>query len=208
MEYTLISALAGVAAGPITYTSWAFLTRRRTGEKAAYKKADLKIITLWSVICALGFAAAAFLSASLAQGLYIMFCFSICLCLAAVDLKTRRLPNSLLILLFLAKTVYIIAGPGIAKLPDALIGMAVLFIIFLLPVITGKQMGIGDAKFAAVAGYTVGAGGLYLMAAAFTVSMVLIFLGLLIFGKGGLKTVIPMGPVISASILIPLFLHI
>lgn len=125
-----------------------------------------------------------------------------------IDLAIRRIPNELLAIVLIVSLICNIASPLVygESLKNAaamcVIGLVVGFVLFLLPQKFGIYIGSGDIKLSAVIGFALGAVG-YLQAMVIMALIMLIYLLiLLITKKGGMKTMAPMGPALSAGAII------
>lgn len=135
--------------------------------------------------------------------------------LAVIDIRTRRLPNPITLPSYpIGVALLGVAVPfvqdGPARFVHALIGMAGLYVFFLvLFLIYPKGMGFGDVKLAGLLG-------LYLGWFGFGVLIVGAFLGYILGGVYGLgailagratrKTAIPFGPFMIAGALLAVFI--
>lgn len=134
--------------------------------------------------------------------------------LTVVDVRTRRLPDAITLPSYPAGVILLglaalFVDNGLSRLVSALIGMAALYLAFLvLFVIYPKGMGFGDVKLAGILG-------LYLGWFGAAVLLVGAFLGYLLGGVYGLvaviagratrKSAIPFGPFMIAGALLAIF---
>lgn len=122
--------------------------------------------------------------------------------IAVVDALIRKIPNSLLLTMIIIQVPYIVYDCIAVKSPEPLFLAFVGFIIgFASCAVPSKKLpiGSGDTKYCALIGGTLGLT-LYMQS---IILMGLIGLVILIYlkvsKKGGVKTMIPMGPLISFS---------
>jgi len=130
-----------------------------------------------------------------------IFIFSVCLCISAVDIVIRKIPNILVLALF-AAALLLMWNTSFAHFGDHLTGMAAGAGLFLAPFLIGKRSGSGDIKYAAAIGIFLG---LYYSLLAFVIMSALFFLYtsvLFLTKKGGFKTKIALGPYMSAGFFI------
>ncbi len=140
------------------------------------------------------------------QMVEILFALCACLMLSAVDFCIRLIPNPMLIALFAGEFVFLYIRNGFADIPLHLLGSALGAVIFLLPCLIKQQAGMGDVKLSATIGFYLG---VYHTIAALAIMSVLCLLYtayLVITRKGTLKTMVSLGPYLSAGFIIALAL--
>lgn len=131
-----------------------------------------------------------------------------------IDIAIRRIPNELLATLLICSLVCNIANPLIYngnlknQVVMCILGLVVGFVVFLLPQKLGIYIGSGDIKLSAVIGFSLGVLGYLQAMVIMAVIMVIYLLILLITKRGGLKTMAPMGPALSAGAVITVLLPI
>ena len=133
---------------------------------------------------------------------------------AILDLKTRRIPNSLVLamlaawVLTMTPMMFFNTGAAIGLLKDAALGFAVGGGLFLLVyLVSHKGLGGGDVKFIAVAGLYLGLRGAIPVILYGTVLAALTGMSLILLKKIGRKDAIPLAPFIFAGILATVFLQ-
>ena len=206
-DSVLVKVLIGIAYGVLLTTVTIPLSKKLTLNRtedpvkaAPLNKTAFKIASLLvGVLASVGVALTAEDTASFIRNLLILVpMFSI----AIVDSLIRKIPNSLLLTMIVIQLPYITYSCIVSKSPETLFMAVVGFIIgFASCVVPSKKLpiGSGDTKYCALIGGT-----LYLTL--YMQSIILMgLIGLIILAylklskKGGVKTLIPMGPLISLS---------
>ena len=128
------------------------------------------------------------------------------LAIAIVDSLIRKIPNSLLLVMIITQAAYIayvcITSHTIYALINAGIGFFLGFFAFTIPSFLKVPVGAGDVKYSAVIGMIMYIG-CYLQVMMIVGILVLaVYIILKATKRGGMKTLIPMGPFISASTVI------
>lgn len=128
------------------------------------------------------------------------------LCIAIVDSLIRKIPNSLLLSVIITQAVYVLYTCITSNSKNVLIasalGFAFGFIAFTIPLWLKVPVGAGDVKYSAVIGLTLYIG-CYLQTMILVGVLALSAYAVLKLTKrGGMKTLIPMGPFLSASAVI------
>jgi prepilin signal peptidase PulO-like enzyme (type II secretory pathway) len=203
----LVAIVYGVALGVVTIPLSKKLTLSRTDDPAKaspLNKASLKIIT---VVFGIAASAAIVFTADatdlLVRNLLLLIpIFSI----SVVDALVRKIPNPLLLVMLIIEAVYVIYHCVSTKSSDIfikiLVGFLVGMIVCFLPSLLKIPMGAGDIKYSAVIGICIFAMG-YFQSMIFMGILIAIYLVYLkITKKGGLKTLVPMGPFLSAGTVI------
>jgi len=133
---------------------------------------------------------------------------------AIIDLKTRRIPNSLILamltawVLTITPMLFIYANASVEYIKDSALGFAFGGGLFLLVyMISRKGLGGGDVKFMAVAGLYLGFGGAIPVMLYGTVLAALTGLTLVLLKRIGRKDAIPLAPFLYAGILVTVFLQ-
>lgn len=128
------------------------------------------------------------------------------LAIAIVDSLIRKIPNSLLLVMIITQAAYIayvcITSHTTYALINAGIGFFLGFFAFTIPSFLKVPVGAGDVKYSAVIGMIMYIG-CYLQVMMIVGILVLaVYIILKATKRGGMKTLIPMGPFISASTVI------
>lgn len=210
-EY-FVAVILGLCAGFLFNRLAAVQIKKRT--KSGEKPKDiskLPVVILWMLISAALFAAIVWREDKWLTRIELFIYTSVLLNIACVDFKIRKIPNELLLVLLVAKTVFLslalIDGePFKVVMLPSLLGLVVGFVLFFLPALLRVSIGAGDLKFSAVIGFCLGYR-LFLQAMILMAVFVLIYLVyLLVTKKGNLKTVTAMGPYLAiGSVLTMLF---
>ena len=133
---------------------------------------------------------------------------------AIFDIKTRRIPNALILAMLMAWAIaitprlFLSTDAAIAFLLDSAIGFVVgggLFLLIYL--VSRKGLGGGDVKFMAGVGLYLGFGKVIPAMFYATILAALVGLTLILMKKIGRKDKIPLAPFLYIGILIAIFLH-
>ena len=131
---------------------------------------------------------------------------------AIVDLKTKRVPNSLILAMFAAwvivmtPTLFLDTGTAVDLLRESAFGAAIGGGLFLFAyLISRKGLGGGDVKFMACVGLYQGLAGVTIIMLCGTTLAALTGLILIMLKKIGRKDTIPLAPFLFAGILIAVF---
>lgn len=211
LEY-FVAVIMGLCAGFLFNRLAAVQIKKRT--KSGEKPKDiskLSVVIPWMLISALLFAAIVWREDKWLTRIELFIYTSVLLNIAGVDYKIRKIPNELLLVLLVAKTVFLslalIDGePFKVVMLPSLLGLVVGFVLFFLPALLRVSIGAGDLKFSAVIGFCLGYQ-LFLQAMILMAVFVLTYLVyLLLTKKGNFKTVTAMGPYLAiGSVLTMLF---
>ena len=145
------------------------------------------------------------------KGMYFVL-FGIMLNIAAVDILLRRIPNACLLGMMILRIADIVIKQLMGKemwadaLITSLVGLIGIYILCTLPAIVGINMGAGDVKYCSVLGFVFGITGFAFAMGAMVIGLLVYLAYLKITGKGGLKTMAPLGPFLSIGTLLPMFL--
>ncbi|MBQ7740248.1 MAG: prepilin peptidase [Eubacterium sp.] len=126
--------------------------------------------------------------------------------LSFVDAYVRKIPNSCLLSIMIGQVVYIIYNCITTKSPDIIPKVVFGFIfgmgVCLIPGILKIPMGAGDIKYSAVIGFTLYLLGYFESMVIMAILIALTYLYLKLTKKGGMKTLLPMGPFLSVGVVI------
>ena len=210
----LAGAVSGLLAGFIFSRLAIKQIAKRNGD--IHKQDALKkplVIIVWMFVSSLLFVAVIARQGGLIQAKTVEYLIyvSILLNIAAVDFMIRKVPNELLLLLLLTKSVFIAIDLfNRVPLKDSLvipaIGLAAGLVLFSIPSLIKIPIGAGDVKLSAAIGFCLGYF-LYFQSMALMSVMLLVYLAfLLITKKGSIKTLTSMGPYLAfGSVLTMLF---
>jgi Flp pilus assembly protein protease CpaA len=203
MLVNLFCVSLGVLFGWAFFRISQFHIEKRTQdiEKLAHVK---KKGTLWLYIgfSAWGFALISAVVADMNARFEIMFLFSLCLSIGWIDWLISKIPNELLLGMILCKLLFLLADHRAPFIKQGLIGLALAFLIFMIPSLLGMPIGGGDIKYAAVIGFCFGLFPFFQVLLIMAAAQGAYLLYLLITKKGNWKTFAPMGPFISLGVMI------
>ncbi|NMR19233.1 A24 family peptidase [Cellulomonas fimi] len=122
--------------------------------------------------------------------------------LGVVDVRTRKLPDRLLLATALGVLASLVASAWHAGDPSALVragvGALVMFVVFLgIALAVPGELGFGDVKLAGVVGLMTGWFGWLTLLAAAVLTFVLagaVAIGLLMIRRAGRRSTLPLGP--------------
>lgn len=148
-----------------------------------------------------------------AEIIYAYLLLIICEVIVVSDIHHRIIPNGLLIAMLVSKTVFGIPdlfganGFPTFHVVDSIVGLLVGFIVFMIPAFLSKQVGAGDIKLAATAGFVLGVMGCLVT----IVLMGILVIIYVILQKQMpiltiIKTMIPMGPFLAIAMMIVILL--
>lgn len=210
----LSGAALGLLAGFVFNRLAVMQIAKRTGDKQKQDALKKTVVIIgWMIFSALLFAAVIARQGGLLQAKTIEYLIyvSILLNISAVDYLIRKVPNQLLLLLMLTKSVFIVIDlfnkmPLQESLATPAIGLAAGLILFSIPSLIKIPIGAGDVKLSAAIGFCLGYF-LYFQSMALMSVMLLVYLAfLLITKKGSIKTLTSMGPYLAfGSVLTMLF---
>jgi len=161
---------------------------------------------IWEVFTGVGWLGFVLAYGMTLKALEGIFVFSVCLVLSAVDMRIRKIPNELLLVIMIGAIVFILWDNSLANIKDHILGLGVGAGIFLAPFKIGRQAGAGDIKYAATIGFFLG---IYSAVVAFVVMSAIFFLYtamLFITKKGDLKTKTALGPYMSLGFMVALII--
>jgi prepilin signal peptidase PulO-like enzyme (type II secretory pathway) len=176
---------------------------KKRGLERTEKKSEM-IISLLVMVIVGGVIMARFSSVSTIAYFFVLT--MICKMVAIIDLQHRIIPNELLIVMLISKLAVGIPGAlGVTGFPKAnmilaVTGLIVGLIVFIIPGIAGKAVGMGDVKFAACVGFCMELQGLLytvVLMGACVVAYTLIQTNKTI--RNMMYEMIPMGPFIAVS---------
>ena len=187
------------------------LLLRRRG--LSFEQSPAESAALTAAMAVFG-AAIAILVPFSAETLYMFLLLAAAELTAATDTRYRIIPNDVILALFIVRlgfglpSLFGAKGLPVFHWQWSLVGMAVCFIIFLLPALQKKNVGAGDLKLAAAMGFCLELkGGLFAI-----VLMGLFVLGYTLMQRRVpalkfMKSLVPMGPFLSAGMVAVLLLQ-
>lgn len=159
---------------------------------------------VWILTGALGCFAISLLVKDLIISIEYMGVFLLLLSLSTIDLSIRKIPNELLIILLVLKLSAIAVSGDFISIFPALTGLLIGFILFLIPSYLGIEIGWGDIKLAATAGFCLGIVGMFQAVLVMAVIMAMYLIYLAMTKKGNLKTKVAVGPPLSVGMMVTL----
>lgn len=122
------------------------------------------------------------------------------------DLKYRIIPDQVVIFLGVTSLLFLFFSHQPSTINHLLSAVTMFLIFLLLAFIThGRGMGLGDVKFAAVMGLTLGFPKIFIAFYLSFLTGAIFSLILIILGKKTMKSTIPFGPFLVASTMVSLF---
>lgn len=211
IQITITGALTGLLIEPLCTAAAGKLLKARGRE---YEETRRERFLLMAVLAAYCGVCAYFVPIS-AELLYLFIMAFLSVTLAITDMHHRIIPNELVLSIIVVTLIFGIPGELGAKgfpffnVYQSLIGLAVCFVIFMLPALLRKNVGAGDVKLAAAAGFALGLENSI---------VAIVLMGSLIFSScffqrsmpamKYLKTQIPMGPFLSAAMAAVLIIRV
>lgn len=200
----LVAVVYGVALGIVSVPLSKKLTLSRTDDPA--KAAPLNKLSIKVLAIVLGVVSSLAIIFTVSDIDLVVRDFALLipiLSISLVDSLVRKIPNPLLLSMIIIELVYAayhcVSTKSVEILPSIFIGFFIGMAVCYVPSMLKIPMGAGDIKYCAVIGLCVSAGG-YFQAMILMGLLMALFLGYLkITKKGGLKTLVPMGPFLSAG---------
>ena len=213
MIETIYGAVLGVLAGLAVHRISLFQIRRRSQESKSVEAVEnVVVIALCSVIGALLFGVIFKLYSDTLTRIEYMFYILVALNVSIIDIDIRKIPNDSLLVLLVVRTVTMIirmaTGRGTVRetLFPAILGLAIGFILYMLPSFMRVQISPGDVKYCAMIGYCLGIYGFLETSVVMAVSVLFYLAYLIVSKKGNAKTVTMMGPHLSLGVVVTLLL--
>lgn len=125
----------------------------------------------------------------------------ILLALARTDWLIRKIPNPTLLALILLRCGHLLINRDLDLVAQSLAGLIIGYFFFQLPTLTGRTIGMGDVKLAAVTGFCTGWKGMLFSVALMGVTISLYLLLLILTGRGNLKTKVAIGSFLAFGML-------
>ena len=126
--------------------------------------------------------------------------------LSVVDALVRKIPNPLLLSMLVIEAAYAvyhcISTKSVDILPGMFVGFLLGMIVCFIPSLLKIPMGAGDIKYSGVIGISLYAAGYFQSMLFMALFVSLAYLYLKVSKKGGMKTLIPMGPFLSIGVVI------
>ncbi|MCX7615306.1 MAG: A24 family peptidase [Clostridiales bacterium] len=198
----LLIFIAGACTGLFLLRIAVTMIRQRAGNVDHFLITSKKAPVLWALITGTGY-----LTLTLVLGIRLetaesIYFYSLVLILSAVDYIIRKIPNEILLAIFIGAVGFLILGNSFSDIKDHLLGLITGTGVFLLPFLMGRRAGAGDLKYAATIGFCLG---MYYTLLAFVIMAAFYFLYvsyLLISKKGTFQTMTALGPYMSLGFLL------
>ncbi len=207
IEYIICTVL-GLVAGFAFYKVSLLQIAKRTKDELKIKKAQNHyIMPAWMLVSAILFFLVCWKYSDIYSRIEYLLYICIVLDIAFVDYIVRKIPNELILSMFIIKIIFIIisiinsAGVKSVLLPSVL-GLVVGAVLFFIPSFFAKQIGAGDIKYCAAIGFCFGIYD-YLQSMIIMAFALLVLLAyLMATKKGNLKTLSAMGPYLSFGVIV------
>ncbi|MEA4938352.1 MAG: A24 family peptidase [Christensenella sp.] len=136
-------------------------------------------------------------------GLYRLLLLTVSACVFVIDAKNRVIPNELVLAILVLAAVFGFTGTFSFQVWSSLLGLAACFVLFFVPSLFGKNVGVGDVKLAAAMGFTLGlTGSLYAIVGMGVLVLAYLLLQVRVPMLDRLKAVIPMGPFLALALVV------
>lgn len=208
----LISAVSGLAAGLLFQRITVLQLKKRTDDSSKIKAVNKpSVIIPWMLVSAALFA---LLTWKLKEQCIVLVEYliiaSTAINILAVDALIRKVPNSSLLILLVTRAIGIVleivfkVGTVKSVVIPSFFGLFIAFLVFSLPSYFGIRIGAGDVKYSGVIGFCLGFIGFLEAAVIMGIVNLIYWAYLKITHKGNGKTLAPMGPCLSAGVIITL----
>lgn len=170
-------------------------------------KRPLSRILVESSFFAVLFVLSFFLTMDVYEVIYRMILFTLLYGIAVADALYRIIPNEYVLLIALTAAAMLLTGHSPVSSPEALLGGTAGGLLFIYPFLKDRSCGGGDVKLCAAAGLAIGLTAL--LAALISMGLVLLFYTFFKLLKDKefiLTKFLPMGPVLTACIIIQIML--
>lgn len=141
--------------------------------------------------------------------LYAISLFTALLAIFMIDLKTRIIPDEILIFMFTVTLGYYLYSCFFARMPFEILLQRLLsgigfflFFLFLTVITKGKGMGLGDVKFAFLMGFVLGYPNLLVAFYSSFLTGSAVSLILILINRKTMKDTIPFGPFLAFATLV------
>lgn len=188
-------ALLGAGVGVASLKLSQLLMRQRGLVDSISRKWQIILCAALAIV----FAAAYLISGFTATYAYLLCMATLSLMISVIDILHRVIPNQLILAIFAITAVFALTGWIEFDWLSSLAGLGVCFVIFLLPALWGKKIGVGDVKLAAAIGFAAGLFGSLLTIIVMGLLILFMMLYRYLPVVSTLKTMIPMGPYIMLA---------
>lgn len=193
-----IAWTSGLACGLIACLWFKFLIKSRSA--LAVNKTKFVWINL-GVSLGIALAVVLITSDHLVQAVLSLYGLTL-LTLSSVDFVSRKIPNPTLLALILIRSLELFIRQEWTGFLGSFFGLAAGFVFFQLPVLTGRTIGWGDVKLAAVIGYCLGWRDLLISVGILGLGIGIFYLLLILTKRGNLKTKVAIGPFLSLGMMV------
>jgi len=131
------------------------------------------------------------------RSIQVILVISICLVLSIIDIEIRKIPNEIILLLFIMTVSFFLIGGSLNTALSHFIGFMVGMLIFIMPFLFKTIAGGGDIKYAAAMGFCLGYPNILRAILIMSGALFIWLIYLLLTKKGGLKTQLAMGAFMS-----------
>lgn len=204
----IFGGFLGIVAGLAFQQISAFQIKRRTDETAKIETVNNPVVVvLWVVISALLFGLIYYLEKDPAKRVEKILYISIAISIAVVDMDIKKIPNFSVLALLIIKVVSMVyaivkGGEVVNIIFPAVIGLAVGFFLYQIPMLFHIPIGTGDVKYCGAIGFCLGIFSFIQAALIMAIALLLYLLYLVSTKKGSIKTAVPMGPYLSLGVVI------
>lgn len=201
---TILTTLFGAVIGILSLLLSRKLIVNRVGNDFKSRLTTSKFaILIWSTVYIVAFIFIGLhFKQNLVRSIEVMLIFSILASISAVDLLIRKIPNSMLLILIVLQSSFVIYNGNWSVFLTSLSSLVIGFIIFLVPSFFGLSIGGGDIKLAAVIAYCVGIQGFILALICMVTSLLVYIIYLYATRRGNLKTMSALGPFLAFGCLV------
>ena len=203
----LVSVVYGIVLGIISIPISKKLALSRTEDPAAVAPLNKRSIHILSIILSV----AASLGITFGADSADIFVRNLLLLIPIfgiifVDALVRKIPNPLLLTMLVIELGYVIyhciSTKSMEIFPSIFVGFFVGMVVCLIPSLLKIPMGAGDIKYSGVIGICVYATGYFQSMVIMALLVALYYVYLKITKKGGMKTLVPMGPFLSVGTIV------
>ena len=159
---------------------------------------------LWSVLGMAAFSLIELQEITIYQKIEFIIVTLICLLIGSVDIAVKKIPNILLLVLIVTKTLFVIFNHSNVSFAQNLWGFIAASVIFVLPSLAKIKVGAGDIKLAAVIGLYLGINGFLQAMLIMAITISLYGLVLMIRRLGSFKSLTAMGPYLALGFFVTL----
>jgi len=203
MTIALFALCGALLALPVRALAGKLVRTREAGAERGRMFCGKHAVPVWIAVSALGPAliAAALPAAGMVRLIQYALVFFVILCLSAVDVTVRRIPNVLLALLVAIFLVGDAVTGGFTNLKSGLLGAVIAVAVFIIPSKMGLNIGWGDVKYAAVIGLCFGLAGFLQVTLVMALALAAYAAYLRATKKGNLYSSAAMGPYLSLGVM-------